>query len=110
MEQRGGEERLPERRKGELNERRRKKEKNLRLSSSSSSSCRLPPEVLGPLETITYSSSCSSSSPPSGPVPGLQVPAAPPEGGPGPSPPLAAAPLRSRVPADLHGGDAHLHR
>ncbi|TNN52207.1 hypothetical protein EYF80_037563 [Liparis tanakae] len=32
-------------------------------SSSSSSSCRLPPEVLGPLETITYSSSCSSSSP-----------------------------------------------
>ena len=50
------------------------------------------------------------SSPPQGPVPGLSEQEASAEGGPGPGPPLAADPLRSRLPADLQRGDVHLHR
>ncbi|CAK6978883.1 Hypothetical predicted protein [Scomber scombrus] len=62
------------------------------------------------LGILLPSLSSPGSPPPSGPVPGLSEPEAPAEGGPGPGPPLAAALLCTRLPADLHRGDSHLHR
>lgn len=73
------------------------------------------PGPAGSLQYRTRPFLCTSlshpgSSPPSGPVPRLSEQEAPTERSSRQGLPLASVPVCARLPADLHGGHAHLHR